>query len=378
MATMTACRIAGDRMRLDLARRPEPSRLMAVLSPLIAVGLTLVTGFVIFTAFGVDPFEALYVYFVEPLTAVWSLEDLFVKAIPIVLIAIGLALCYLSNSWNIGAEGQLIAGAVAGSFLPIVFPDWHGPAMLPLMLLFGVLGGMAYAAVPALLKIRFGANEILTSLMLVYVAQLVLDYLARGPWRNPEGHNFPDSRPFNEGQVLPNLFGTNVPLSILFVLAAVLAVGFLMRFTLTGFQLRTIGQAPRAGAFAGFSRDRTILLTFLISGGLAGLAGISEVAGPIGSLRTTVSPGYGFTAIIVAFLGRLNPFGILIAGFVLALTFLGGEGAQIALGLPEQMTRVFQGLLLFYVLACDTFIAYRLRLVPGPVAKPGAKPVEAG
>jgi simple sugar transport system permease protein len=198
--------------------------------------------------------------------------------------------------------------------------------------------------------------------MLVYVAQLLVDYLARGPWRNPEGRNFPDSRPFSDGQLLPSLFGTNVRISILFVIVAVVVVGFLMRSTLTGFQVRVIGEAPRAGAFAGFSRNRMILLAFLVSGGFAGLAGVSEVAGPIEMLRISVSPGYGFTAIIVAFLGRLNPFGILIAGFVLALTFLGGEGAQISLGLPEQMTRVFQGLLLFYVLGCDTFIHYRLRL----------------
>lgn len=349
-------------MALDLVRRPEPSKLMTILSPLIAVALTVVTGIVIFTIYGVDPLEALYVFFVEPLTASWSLEDLVVKATPIILIAIGLSFCYLSNTWNIGAEGQLIAGAIFGSIPPIFFPDWNGSLVLPLMLVMGILGGMLYAAIPALLKVRFGTNEILTSLMLVYVAQLLVDYLARGPWRNPEGRNFPDSRPFDDGQVLPVLFGSNVRISILFVIVAVLVVGFLMRSTLTGFQVRTIGQAPRAGAFAGFSRNRMIVLAFLISGGLAGLAGVSEVAGPIGMLRISVSPGYGFTAIIVAFLGRLNPFGILIAGFVLALTFLGGEGAQISLGLPEQMTRVFQGLLLFYVLGCDTLITYRLRV----------------
>lgn len=360
-------------MRLELVRRPEPSRLMTILSPLMAVMLTVATGFVIFTIYGVDPFEALYVFFVEPLTAMWSLEDLVIKATPIVLIAIGLSFCYLSNTWNIGAEGQLIAGAIFGSIPPIFFPDWHGPLVLPLMLLLGILGGMAYAAIPALLKVRFDANEILTSLMLVYVAQLMVDYLARGPWRNPEGHNFPDSRPFDDGQLLPVLFGSNIRISILFVIVAVLVVGFLMRSTLTGFQVRVIGAAPRAGAFAGFSRNRMILMAFLISGGLAGLAGVCEVAGPIGMLRTSVSPGYGFTAIIVAFLGRLNPFGILIAGFLLALTFLGGEGAQIALGLPEQMTRVFQGLLLFYVLTCDTFIIYR----PRWHASGAAKAVEA-
>jgi simple sugar transport system permease protein len=355
-------------MRLELVRRPEPSFRMTLLSPVIAVALTVVTGFVIFTIYGVNPFEALYVFFIEPLTAQWSIEDLVVKATPIVLIAIGLSFCFLSNTWNIGAEGQLIAGAIFGSIPPIFFPAWQGPLILPVMLLMGILGGMLYAAIPAVLKIRFGANEILTSLMLVYVAQLMVDYLARGPWRNPEGHNFPDSRPFDGDQLLPTLFGTNVRISILFVIVAVIVVGFLMRSTLTGFQVRVIGQAPRAGAFAGFSRNRMVLTAFLISGGLAGLAGVSEVAGPIGMLRISVSPGYGFTAIIVAFLGRLNPFGILVAGFVLALTFLGGEGAQISLGLPEQMTRVFQGLLLFYVLACDTFILYSPRIHRVPAA----------
>ena len=357
-------------MRLELVRRPEPSRAMTFLSPLIAVALTVVTGFVMFIAFDVDPFAALYVFFIEPLTAQWSLEELVIKATPIVLVAIGLSVCFLSNTWNIGAEGQLIAGAIFGSIPPIFFPEWQGPLVLPAMLAMGILGGMLYGAIPALLKVRFGANEILTSLMLVYVAQLLVDYLARGPWRNPEGHNFPDSRPFDGDQLLPALFGTNIRVSIVFVVVAVVVVAFLMRSTITGFQVRVIGEAPRAGAFAGFSRNRMILLAFLISGGFAGLAGVCEVAGPIGQLRISVSPGYGFTAIIVAFLGRLNPFGILIAGFVLALTFLGGEGAQIMLGLPEQMTRVFQGMRLFSVLACDTFIHDRLRLRTVPAAAP--------
>jgi simple sugar transport system permease protein len=343
---------------------------MTFLSPLIAVALTVATGFVIFVAFRVDPFEALYVFFVEPLTATWSLEELIIKATPIVLIAIGLAVRFLSNTWNIGAEGQLIVGAIFASVPPIFFPEETGPLVLPLMLLMGIFGGMLYGAIPALLKVRFGANEILTSLMLVYVAQLLVDYLARGPWRNPQGYNFPDSRPFSDGQLLPTLLGTNVRISIVFVFVAAIVVAFVMRSTITGFQVRVIGEAPRAGAFAGFSRNRMILMAFLISGGFAGFAGACEVAGPIGQLRISVSPGYGFTAIIVAFLGRLNPFGILVAGFVLALTFLGGEGAQIALGLPEQMTRVFQGMLLFYVLACDTFIQYRLRTRNAPAGAP--------
>ncbi len=350
-------------MHIELTRRPHRSTAMALASPLLAIALTLVTGIVMFTLIGVDPGKALYVYFVEPLTAAWSIEQLLIKAAPMILIAIGLAFCFRSNTWNIGAEGQLVAGAIVGSVLPIMVPDWTGPLVLPLMMIMGIAGGMAFAAIPALLKIRFGTNEILTSLMLVYVAELLLDLLARGPWRNPEGLNFPDSRPFSDGQLLPVIFGDGVRLNIVFVLVAVAVAWFVLGRTITGFQISVLGQAPRAGAFAGFSRKRMILIAFLISGGLAGLAGIAEVAGPIGMLRTTVSPGYGFTAIIVAFLGRLQPVGMLLAGLLLALTFLGGEGAQFELGLSDQTTRVFQGMLLFYVLACDTFIFYRPRIV---------------
>ncbi len=285
-----------------------------------------------------------------------------------------MSLCYLSNTWNIGAEGQFAAGAIAGSVFPILVPAWNGWEVMPMMLLMGILGGMAYGAIPALLKNRFGANEILTSLMLVYVAQLFLDWLARGPWRNPEGHNFPDSRPFDGGQVLPVFIGSDIRISLIIVIVVVIAAWFLLRRTITGFQIAVLGQAPRAGAFAGFSQSRMVLLTFLISGGLAGLAGICEVAGPIGMLRTSVSPGYGFTGIIVAFLGRLNPIGIFFAGLLLALSYIGGEGLQIALGVSDQITRVFQGMLLFFVLACDTLIYYRIRFAP---SQPRAPAMEA-
>ncbi|MEQ8701782.1 MAG: ABC transporter permease [Bauldia litoralis] len=350
-------------MRIELIRRPERSSAMSLLSPIIAIALTVITGFFIFLAIGVDPLEALYIYFIEPLTAWWTVEEILIKAAPIILIAIGLSLCYRSNNWNIGAEGQLVAGAIAGSVFPILVPEWNGPLVLPVMLLMGIAGGMLYGAIPALLKIRFGTNEILTSLMLVYVAQLFLDWLARGPWRNPEGYNFPDSREFDGWQVLPVVFGDDVRLNAIFVLIAVAVAWFVLSRTITGFQISVLGQAPRAAAFAGFSQKRMVLMTFLISGGLAGLAGICEVAGPIEMLRTSVSPGYGFTAIIVAFLGRLNPVGILFAGLLLALSYIGGEGIQIVLGVSDQITRVFQGMLLFFVLTCDTFIFYRVRFV---------------
>ena len=240
--------------------------------------------------------------------------------------------------WNIGAEGQLAVGAIFGSIVPVYFPDWGGPVVITLMVLMGILGGMLYAAIPAWLKNRFNANETLTTLMLVYVANLMVDYLARTPWRDPAGHNFPNSHPFIDGQMLPVVLGDSIRLNVLFVLVAVAAAWFMTERTLTGFQIRVLGQSPRAGAFGGFDRNRMVMLTMLISGGLAGLAGICEVAGPIGQFRTTISPGYGFTAIIVAFLGRLHPIGILFAGLLLALSYMGGEGAQIALGISDQTT----------------------------------------
>jgi general nucleoside transport system permease protein len=336
---------------------------LALFSPMIALGLTIVIGAVIFAIIGVDPLAALYVYFIKPLTALWSIEDLIVKMTPLVLMAVGLAISYLANTWNIGAEGQLALGAITGSILPIFFPEWEGFLPLLLMLLLGILGGMLWGAIPALLKIRFGTNEILTSLMLVYVAGFLLDWLARGPWRDPNGHNFPNSRQFSDGQLLPYIGGSHIRISFIFALVAAVVGWFMLRKMLTGFQIRVLGQAPRAGAFAGFSYNRMILLSFLISGGLAGLAGICEVAGPLGQLRISVSPGYGFTAIIVAFLGRLNPLGIIVAGFVLALTLVGGEAVQIAFNVSDQFARVFQGILLFLVLACDTLIFYRIRIV---------------
>jgi simple sugar transport system permease protein len=231
---------------------------------------------------------------------------------------------------------------------------------LAVMLLLGILGGMIYGAIPALLKVRFGANEILTSLMLVYVAQLLLDWLVRGPWRDPMGFNFPKSVTFVNWQLLPTI-GYTVHIGVVFAVIAVLAMAVVMGRTLKGFEIRVLGNAPRAGRFAGFSRDRMVIFCFLLSGALAGLAGICEVASTVGQLQPTISPGYGFTAIIIAFLGRLNPLGVLLAGLLLGISYLGGEAAQVSLGVSDKIAKVFQGILLFFILACDTLILYRIR-----------------
>jgi simple sugar transport system permease protein len=249
--------------------------------------------------------------------------------------------------------------------MPVLFYEWTGPWLLPLMLIMGMIGGAAYAAIPALLKTKFNTNEILTSLMLVYVAQLLLDWLVRGPWRNPGGMNFPETRVFDPSAVLPAVWESSgrAHWGFVFAIVAAILLWFMMEFTLRGYQVKVLGQSVRAGRFAGFSASGMVWFSFLLSGALAGLAGIAEVSGAIGQLRPSISPGYGFTAIIVAFLGRLNPLGIIISGLILALTYLGGEAAQLSLGVSDKVTRLFQGLLLFFVLSCDTLIQYKIRLV---------------
>ena len=353
-------------MPLVLEKRAERSAVIAIASPLIATALSLVTIAIVFAILGKNPFEALWVYFVEPLTDGFTLQEIAVKATPLVMIAVGLSLCYIANIWNIGAEGQFIVGAVCGSWLAVRTNGTDpGPWLLPAMLILGALGGALYALIPAICRVYFGASEILTSLMLVYIADFGMDYLVRGPWRDPQGLNFPTTAAFDPAASVPTLFegaGRLHAGSVIALIVVMLATVLLGRMIM-GFQIRVVGAAPKAARFSGFSTDRLVLFTFAVSGALAGLAGIIEVAGPIGHLDPGVSSGYGFTAIIVAFLGRLNPIGILIAGLFLALTFIGGEGAQISLKVPLDLTKVFQGILLFYVLACDSLIVYRVRYI---------------
>jgi ABC-type uncharacterized transport system permease subunit len=353
-------------MQLVPEKRAERSAAIAVTSPLIAIALTLLTVALLFAILGKDPITALYVYFVQPLLDPFSLQEIGVKATPLVMIAIGLSLCYIANIWNIGAEGQFIVGAVCGSWLAVRTNGTDvGHWVLPVMLLLGTLGGAIYALIPAICRVYFGASEILTSLMLVYVADLGMDYLVRGPWRDPHGLNFPTTAEFDPVATVPTLFGGGGRLhagAIIALIVVMLATVLLGRMIM-GFEIRLVGAAPKAARFSGFNADRLVLFTFAVSGALAGLAGIIEVAGPVGQLQPNISPGYGFTAIIVAFLGRLNPIGILLAGLFLALTFIGGEAAQIALKVPLDLTKVFQGILLFYVLACDSLVVYRIRLI---------------
>lgn len=350
-------------MRLELVKRSAEARFLVFASPFIAIAITVLVGAIFFAAIGVDPGRGVYVFFIEPISAWWSIEQLLAKATPLILIGAGLSLCFLSNNWNIGAEGQFIAGALAGSILPVVFYQFEGPLVLPLMLVMGFAGGAFYGLVPAALKTRFGASEILTSLMLVYIAQLFLDWMVRGPWRDPASFGFPKTRTFNDAAVVPTVGPFDIHAGLLIALVASIILFVFLKRTLKGFEVRISGTAPRAATFAGVSNRNMVLFVFAVSGGLAGLAGIIEVAGVAKKLQPVISPGYGFAAIIVAFLGRLNPLGVVFAALLLALTYLGGEAAQLELNVTDKVTRVIQGVVLFAILACDTFILHRVRLV---------------
>jgi general nucleoside transport system permease protein len=348
---------------LKLEPRPNPSKFWSIGSPLLALVITVAIGTCIFMLMGKDPVKGLQVFFWEPIKSGAALSELAVKGTPLLLIALGLAVCFRSNVWNIGAEGQYVLGAIVAGGVALLADKTTGPWIIPLILLAGVLGGMLWAGIVALLRDRFNANEILVSLMLVYVADLVLSYLVFGPWKDPNGYNFPQTKTFEKVTQIPRLFdGSRVNIGVLIALFGVLAMWVYMFRTYMGFQLQVGGLASAAAKYAGFSSRRALWTALLISGGMAGLAGALEVAGPIGQLTPYVPAGYGFAAIIVAFVGRLHPVGIVFAAILMSMFYIGGELAQSRLGLSKSLTGVFQGLLLFALLACDTLIAYRVKL----------------
>ena len=353
---------------LRLEARPQPSRAMSFASPLIALALTVVIAGALFLILGKDPLRALGMYFVEPLRTVRGVTEVALKATPLILCALGLAVCYRANVWNIGAEGQFLLGAIVAGGVAlyvttqgIAAPQW---LMVPVVLAAGALGGMFWASITALARDRFNANEILVSLMLVYVAQQLLNYLVFGPWKDPQGFNFPQTKTFVAAALLPNLV-PQTRLHVGFAVTAALVAAFwvFMFRAFRGYQLQVGGLAPDAARYAGFSSRTALWTALLVSGGMAGLAGAMEVAGPLRQLTPHISTGYGFTAIIVCFVGRLHPLGVLFAGVLLSMLLIGGELGQSRLGLPHALSGVFQGLLLFLLLACDTLINYRVRWI---------------
>lgn len=347
-----------------LEPRARPSAWMAWLSPVLAVVLTMACGFVLFIAVGKDPIASLAVFFLEPIKDLQGWSELGVKIAPLLLISVGLAIAFRANVFNIGAEGQLVMGAIAaGAFvLAIDESSDGGPWLIAMALAAGAAGGMLWASIVAWLRDRYNANEILVSLMLVYVAQLLLSYLVHGVLMDPDGFGFPQSRLFADGFLLPAVIpGTRLHWGAVLALLAAVAGWLYLSRSFSGFKLQVGGIAPLAARYAGFSSRRSLWISMLVSGGLAGVAGASEVMGPIGQLTPSISPGYGFAAIIVAFVGRLHPIGVIFSSFIMALLYIGGELSQSRLGMPSAITGIFQGILLFSLLACDVLVNNRLR-----------------
>jgi simple sugar transport system permease protein len=361
---------------IALEKRPQPSQGWVVGGPVLAVVLTMLAGGLMFAALGIDPVEAIRIIFWDPLFserfAGYSRPQLLVKAGPLILIAIGLSLGFRAGIWNIGAEGQYIIGAICGAAFGLAFYPSESPLIFPGMILAGVLGGVAWAMIPAMLRVYARTNEILVSLLLVYVAEAILASAATGWLRNPEGSGFPGSRnlsrhpgtdnpvPFENSGILGNFLDA-AHVGVFVALIAVIAAYVIMTRHLLGYQIRLAGQAPRAARFGGVNPARLVILCLGVSGALAGAAGLFEVSGPAARISIDFNVGYGFTAIIVAFLGRLNPIGILLAGLLMALTFIGGELAQLMLGVPAPAIQAFQGMLLFFLLALDVLANYRIR-----------------
>ncbi len=346
---------------LRLTPRGAKSRLWQWASPVLALALTATTSGIIFAMMGRPPLLSVYTFLLEPLFATGGLAAIAVKSAPLILMGAGLSLAYAANVWNIGTEGQFTLGAICGGGAALFLPEGSPWLIYPVVLAAGIAGGAAWAAIVAWLKVGFNANEILTSLMLTYVAQYILVYLVTQPWRDPEGFGFPQTAMFPNSASAPKLIAeTSVHIGCLIAPLAAVLLWLVMTRSVLGFRLRVLGEAPRAARFAGFSESGLVWVALAVSGGLAGLAGVLEVTGTLGQLTTAISPGYGFAAIIVAFLGRLNPLAAIPAAVLLAISYLGGNAAQIELGLPNAVTGIFQGILLFYLLGCDVLIMFRI------------------
>lgn len=349
-------------MLYKIEARAEPSRKMALAAPLIATGLTIVISSIFFMSLGLNPVLTLYTFFIQPLTTMNGISEWLLKASPLILIACGLAIGFRANVWNIGAEGQLIIGAIAAGGVGLFAPWQQSAFLLPTMVFAGMIAGAAWAAIPAFLRDRMNTNEILVTLMLTYVATLILSYLVHGPWRDPAGFNFPQSALLpNEGMFEVFSYSYRLNTSIFLTVIVVMITWLFTERSFMGYKMSVGGIAPAAARFAGFKASAAIWIGMIASGAAAGLAGTMEVAGPLGQLSSQISPGYGFAAIIVAFIGRLHAFGIVLGGLLLSLLYLGGETVQLSLGLPSSIALIFQGMLLFFLLASNFLINFRIR-----------------
>ncbi|MBA3531199.1 MAG: ABC transporter permease [Ardenticatenales bacterium] len=357
-------------MRLILEKRLDidPRRTLAIRA--LALVLALVAGAILLLSVGVNPFATYWAMLVGALGDKSALGQTLLKAIPLMLTGLAVSVAFRMRFWNIGAEGQFAMGVFATSLVALFGPPalpWLPQALwLPLMMMASIVAGALWGLIPAALKAYRDVNEIIITLMLNYIAIGWLEYLFYGPWKNPEGFGFPGSAPFPPYTWLPMVAPDQLPRvhwGLIFALLATLILWFVMSRTRWGYEIRLLGENPNAARYAGISIVRNTLLIMVVSGGLAGLAGMVEIAGIAHRLQQGIMLGYGFTGIIVAWLARLNPWGVIGVAFALAVLLVGGNQIQISMGLPAAVALVLQGLLFFFVLGGDVFTQYRLRVV---------------
>ena len=360
-----------------LERLPAPSRLGAMLIPAASILLALVVGAVIVALAGQNPLAVYAAMLGGALGSRAGVAETLVKTTPLLLTGLGVAVAFRMRLWNIGAEGQFYLGAIFASWVALFgLPEAGGWVLVPAMVVAALLGGALWGLIPGALRAYLGANETIVTLMLNYVAILLADWLVHGPWKDPAAFGFPGTPRFAEAAALPNLAPTRVHLGLLFGLVAAAVLWVLFRRTRWGYEIGVMGESARTARYAGMPTRRTILLVMALSGALAGLAGMSEVAGLGQQLQRNLSPGYGYTAIIVAWVGRLHPGGIVLVAFVLAALLVGGDQIQMSMGLPAAIAPMLQGIILFFLLGGELLTRYRL--VRRPATLPATASTGAG
>jgi len=351
-----------DRLTFKLEKRLTPSPVMVFIIPLVSVLLALLLGAIFLSLTGQKPIAVYTIMFTDSLGSKYGLTETIVKAIPLMLTGLGVSLAFKMKLWNIGAEGQLYMGAMGATWLPLNFPTLPGYIMIPGMIVLGMLAGGLWALLTAIPRAIWKVNEIITTLMLNYVAILWVDFLVFGPWRDPKGSNFPLTAAFPDAARLPGLFNSRIHAGLFFAFALAIILAIVYKYSRWGYSINVIGSSERAASYAGMNIKRNILLVMFISGAISGLAGMAEVSGIIGKLQHGISSGYGYTAIIVAWLSKLNPLAILIVSVLFGALQVGGYAVQVV-GVPAAVATMLQGMILFFVLGGEIFTNYRIRLV---------------
>ncbi len=352
-------------MRIVFEKRQSISRAVRVLVPVLSLVFALVFGAFLLLVSGVNPFAAYAAMARGAFGDVDALAETLVKAIPLMLTGLGVSVAFRMLFWNIGAEGQLAMGGLAATGVALyaseVLPPW---SVLPAAILLGTVAGALWAVIPAALRAYLQVNETITTLMMNYIAILLVSHMYHGPWRDPEGYGFPGTARFPEIAWLPRLYN-RAHVGLVFAILAAAILWIVIQRTRWGFELRITGENPKAARYIGINIPRLILVGMLVSGALCGLAGVCEVTGVMRRLQQGLTVGYGYTAIIVAWMSQLNPWGVLLISFLLAGMLVGGDQIQMAMGLPAAMGLVMQGALLFPMLGGALFTEYRLRFLHG-------------